>query len=138
MRTHRGGQAFKSANMLLEPGVFENIRLSWRLARDPRVAPVYKLVVPVAILLYLISPIDLIPDFLLGLGQVDDLGLIGVALLITFRLLPRLAPAEVVSEHLAELGLRPDGHGNAGRSAGMGQDYVDTTYRVHDAPRGGS
>ncbi|MDQ3412268.1 MAG: DUF1232 domain-containing protein [Chloroflexota bacterium] len=116
----------------------DNLRLTWRLARDRRVAPVYKLLVPIAILLYVISPIDLIPDFLLGIGQVDDLGLIGIALMITFRLLPRLAPAAVVNQHLAEMG-RPSDHWRAAtHSPNRDQAYVDTAYRVHDSPAGRS
>ncbi|MBA2520369.1 MAG: DUF1232 domain-containing protein [Chloroflexia bacterium] len=130
---HRG-QAFRSANVILAPGGLDNLRLTWRLARDRRVAPVYKLLVPIAILLYVISPIDLIPDFLLGIGQVDDLGLIGIALMITFRLLPRLAPAAVVNQHLAEMG-RPSDHWRAAtHSPNRDQAYVDTAYRVHDSP----
>ncbi len=137
--THRhGGQALRSANVLLAPGGIDNLRLIWRLARDRRVAPVYKLLVPIVILLYVISPIDLIPDFLLGLGQVDDLGLIGVALMISFRLLPRLAPAAVVSQHWAEMGKPTDGWRAAAHSPNRDQDYVDTAYRVYDSAAGRS
>lgn len=138
MNARRGNQPFKSANVFLEPGAIDNLRLTWRLARDPRVAPMYKLIVPIAIVLYLISPIDLVPDFLFGIGQIDDLGLIGVALLITFRLLPRLAPAEVVSQHLAELGLRRDDRTEAAGFTRTGQDFVDASFHVHENPPGRS
>lgn len=40
-----------------------------------------KFVLVVVCLLYCISPIDLIPDFLIGPGQLDDLGVI----LLTLR-----------------------------------------------------
>jgi uncharacterized membrane protein YkvA (DUF1232 family) len=57
-------------------GPLENLRLTWRLLRDPKVAPFAKLALPILALVYLISPIDLIPDMILGLGQIDDLGII--------------------------------------------------------------
>jgi uncharacterized membrane protein YkvA (DUF1232 family) len=55
------------------------LRLLWGLARDPRVAVVDKLLV-VAAAVYVISPIDVIPDFIPFLGQVDDLYLVLLAL----------------------------------------------------------
>jgi uncharacterized membrane protein YkvA (DUF1232 family) len=59
-------------------GPFENIRLTWRLLRDPKVAPYAKVLLPILALVYLISPIDLIPDMILGLGQIDDVGVIAI------------------------------------------------------------
>jgi uncharacterized membrane protein YkvA (DUF1232 family) len=55
------------------------LRLLWGLARDPRVAMVDKLLV-VAAAVYVISPIDVIPDFIPFLGQVDDLYLVILAM----------------------------------------------------------
>lgn len=55
------------------------IRLLWGLARDPRVAIVDKLLV-VGAAVYIISPIDIIPDFIPFLGQVDDLYILMLAL----------------------------------------------------------
>ena len=55
------------------------LRLLWGLARDSRVAAVDKLLV-VAAALYIVSPIDVIPDFIPFLGQVDDLYLLLLAL----------------------------------------------------------
>lgn len=55
------------------------LRLLWGLARDSRVAAVDKLLV-VAAAVYIISPIDVIPDFIPFLGQVDDLYLLILAL----------------------------------------------------------
>lgn len=137
MHQRRAGEALKSANVLLEPGGIDNLRLTWRLARDARVAPAYKLLVPLAVLLYLLSPIDLIPDFLLGIGQIDDLGLIGMALLISFRLLPRLAPADVVDQHRIDLGLQPR-HQATTNATDRSYDVVDAAYRVYDPPPGTS
>ncbi len=65
-------------------------------ARDPRV-PWYAKAVVVLVAAYAVSPIDLIPDFILVLGYVDDLLLLplGIALAI------RLIPAEVWEDRLA-------------------------------------
>src|SRR5690606_3855942 len=47
-------------------------RLLWRLARDPRVPWPAKVVAGGA-MAYVVSPIDLIPDFVPGVGKLDDL-----------------------------------------------------------------
>ena len=66
-----------------------------RLVQDPRVGLGPKLVL-VVILAYVIFPIDLVPDFLLGLGQVDDL----VVIFLGLKLFLRLCPKQVVQEHV--------------------------------------
>lgn len=70
-------------------------RLFLRLLKDPRVAPTPKLVVA-AILAYLILPTDLLPDLLVGVGQLDDLAVVICGL----KLFLRLCPPEVVQEHV--------------------------------------
>ncbi len=55
------------------------LRLLWGLARDSRVAALDKVLV-LAAALYIVSPIDVIPDFIPFLGQVDDLYLLILAL----------------------------------------------------------
>ena len=70
------------------------LRLFGRLMTDPRVSLIDRGMVA-AVIAYVISPWDLIPDFLSIIGVVDDLFLIGVAL---DRLLMR-APAEAVEEY---------------------------------------
>ncbi len=108
----------------------ERIRLTWRLFRDERVATWMKAAVPVIAALYLIAPIDLIPDFILGLGQIDDLSIIGVALFAMTKLLPRLAPNSVTSEHLSEM------RGEAVRTESKEQDgtFIETSFRYADRP----
>ena len=71
------------------------VKLFSRLIKDPRVSASPKLIV-VGILAYVILPTDLIPDFLVGLGQMDDLAVI----LCGLKLFLRLCPSEVVQEHL--------------------------------------
>ena len=64
-----------------------HLRLALRLFREPRVPALVK-AVPVLAGLYLVSPIDLVPDFIPGLGQLDDLGIILAALELFVRLCP--------------------------------------------------
>ncbi|MFN2137928.1 MAG: YkvA family protein [Candidatus Promineifilaceae bacterium] len=74
------------------------MRVGWQLLRDGRV-PLPLKVLPVLIILYLLSPLDLIPGFLPVVGQLDDLGL----LLIGLSTFIRLAPPDVVAEYRARL-----------------------------------
>jgi uncharacterized membrane protein YkvA (DUF1232 family) len=74
-----------------------------RLLRDPRVPRRAKL--GLALLVpYLLSPIDLIPDFLPVIGQLDDAALVALAI----RYVARRAGPDVVREHWtgSESGLR--------------------------------
>lgn len=70
------------------------LRLFGRLMTDARVSTIDRALVG-AVIAYVLSPWDLIPDFFAIIGIVDDLFLLGIAL---ERLLMR-APAEVVEEH---------------------------------------
>ncbi len=74
--------------------------LTWRLYRDPRVSPGLKRAITVGALAYVVSPIDVLPDLLLGIGQVDDLGiLVGLVFLLS-NLLVKFAPEDVLSSYL--------------------------------------
>ena len=53
--------------------------------------------------LYIASPIDAIPDLLVGVGQLDDMGMAIALIMVTLRLLPKLAPAEVVEQHVCAM-----------------------------------
>lgn len=82
-------------------GTWDNLILTWRLYRDPRVSNWIKRLPLVLAAIYVIVPFDLIPDVIVGVGQLDDLGFIGLmALALTW--LPRFAPAEVVAEYRKE------------------------------------
>jgi uncharacterized membrane protein YkvA (DUF1232 family) len=48
-----------------------------------------------------ISPIDFIPDAILGLGQLDDLGV----LLLGVRVFTSLIPEAIVMQHLEAMGV---------------------------------
>jgi uncharacterized membrane protein YkvA (DUF1232 family) len=69
-------------------GLVHGARLVWRLLQDPRVPGWIKLV-PLVTLIYLISPIDLVPDILVGPGQLDDLGIVLLGIWLFLRLVPR-------------------------------------------------
>ena len=71
------------------------VRLFSRLAKDSRIGLGPKLLLA-GILTYLILPTDLLPDFLIGLGQVDDL----LVLFLGLKLFLRLCPNAVVQEHV--------------------------------------
>src|SRR5688500_3133635 len=96
--------AFAGASVLLDRGIRDQLRLGWRLLRDDRV-PALKLALPALLALYVMSPIDSIPDFLLGLGQIDDLGVVVAGVLLLASVMPRLAPGHVVDEHLRNMGM---------------------------------
>ena len=123
----RTTSAFVGASALLDHGVRERLRLCWRLLRDERVSS-FKYALPALISLYVLSPVDPIPDFLLGLGQMDDLGVVIAGILLLGRLIPIMAPAQVVDEHLRDM------H-NGGRSAdlrtGPKDDAVEARFNVH-------
>lgn len=70
------------------------LRLVWNLARDPRV-PARSKALLFMIGGYIASPVDVIPDFIPGLGQLDDLVLIAFVL---DRIINRVPP-EVLAEH---------------------------------------
>lgn len=83
------------------------LRLVWRLLIDARVPTLPKLIIPLA-LLYLLSPVDLVPDLMLGLGQLDDVGVLALAVALFIEFCPR----EVVEEHrraIAATANPPDG-----------------------------
>lgn len=78
--------------------IIREVRLIWRLIRDPRV-PMWTKVIPFLGLIYVVSPLDLIPDVIIGLGQLDDLGIIFAGM----RLFKQLVPADLLEEHRAVL-----------------------------------
>jgi uncharacterized membrane protein YkvA (DUF1232 family) len=55
------------------------LRLLFGLMTDPRVAAIDKLLV-VGAIAYIVAPIDLIPDFIPFIGEVDDVYLLVIAL----------------------------------------------------------
>ncbi len=98
-------------------------RLAWRLWWDRRVPAGAKLV-PVLAVIYLLSPVDFVPDWLLGLGQLDDLG----ALVLGVRLFVHLAPPEIVAQHLEAMGFPV----NRWREVDEELQVIDAEYEVKE------
>lgn len=71
----------------LLPTLLSQVRLAVRLLREPRV-PLLTRAVPLLAALYLISPLDFIPDIFPIIGQLDDLGIAVLALEVFLRLTP--------------------------------------------------
>ena len=107
-------------------GLVRQARLAWRLLRDGRV-PGWVKVIPAIGLVYLLSPIDLIPDWVLpGLGQMDDIALV----LLALKMFVDLSPPGIVSEHIDNL----SGAGKRTRPTDAAPDgpTIDATYSLLD------
>ncbi|MGB8643924.1 MAG: YkvA family protein [Anaerolineae bacterium] len=94
------------------------VQLVWRLMLDPRVPLVTKMIL-LGTAVYVISPIDLIPDMFPVIGQLDDIGVIFLGL----RWFIGMCPPDVVLEHQRALGVAP---------SAKSDEYVDATYQVVD------
>jgi uncharacterized membrane protein YkvA (DUF1232 family) len=107
-------------------GLLQQVRLAWRLFRDSRV-PGWVKMIPFAGLLYFLSPIDLIPDWALpGLGEVDDV----VLLILAMKMFIDLSPPGIVRQHLQDLfGVNDTARPTSDSS---GTQTIDGTYRVLD------
>ncbi|MBM3151666.1 MAG: DUF1232 domain-containing protein [Chloroflexi bacterium] len=84
-------------------GFFQNLlvqlKLIWRLIGDPRVSLFLKLL-PIASLVYLVSPVDLAPGLALPfIGALDDAAIVWIGT----SLFLNLCPDHVVQEHLDSL-----------------------------------
>jgi uncharacterized membrane protein YkvA (DUF1232 family) len=107
-------------------GLIRQARLGWRLMKDGRV-PGWVKVIPFAALIYFLSPIDLIPDWVVpGLGEVDDI----VVILLALKMFVDFSPDGVVAEHLDAL------TGKRRRTQTANQppagETIDVPYRVLD------
>lgn len=80
----------------------------WKLFKHPQ-TPRSAKIVCIAVLAYVASPIDLIPDFIPVLGQLDDLLIVPLGIALVTRLTPkplweaRLREAEASREKLPRL-----------------------------------
>lgn len=72
-------------------------RLLWRMFQDREIPLAAKSILPVVVV-YLIMPFDLIPDFIPLLGQLDDLLVVAAGLGMFLWLTPR----PLIEAHLAE------------------------------------
>jgi uncharacterized membrane protein YkvA (DUF1232 family) len=74
--------------------IVHQVRLVFYLLRDPEV-PFYLKLLPFIGFVYLLSPIDFVPDLFLGLGQLDDL----TVLLVGSKIFMELTPPHIVARH---------------------------------------
>ena len=68
--------------------VVRMVNLVWKLTFDPRVPLPLRLLVPAA-LVYFVIPIGILPDFVPYVGFLDDLLVLGLAVLILVSFAPR-------------------------------------------------
>lgn len=87
----RDAREIARETILMIPNI---VKLLARIARDPRVS-VRRKTFAAAAMIYVVSPIDLIPDFIAGIGQLDDLIVAAIAL----NHLIDGAGREIVEEH---------------------------------------
>ena len=90
-KERKEARGFLRGALLLIPNF---LKLLYRMFKDPRV-PFAEKALLVGVIAYVISPIDLIPDFIPFVGEVDDLYLIA---LIVLRMLTRTND-DVLREH---------------------------------------
>jgi uncharacterized membrane protein YkvA (DUF1232 family) len=102
-----------------------NVRVSLRLLREPRVPLLLKLI-PVLAGAYVISPLDFVPDVLPIIGQLDDIGIVFIAL-ETFL---RFSPADAVDFHRSAVA-----EGRRFSPMPSGGDVIDAEFRRHDDAR---
>jgi len=81
-------------------------RLYWRLFRDRRVPILTKALLALT-LVYVVSPLDVIPDVIPGIGEIDDV----VVVLSGLWLFIRLCPPEVVREMVHDIATRAKARG---------------------------
>ena len=74
--------------------LISSIRLIWKLLTDSRVPFWIRIALPLA-LIYVISPIDFLPDFIPVMGRVDDI----IAIVAGIMILLKLAPKKVVNQY---------------------------------------
>jgi len=84
-----------------------------------------KMIVP-GTLLYLISPVDLVPDLFLGLGHLDDIAIILLGLALFLQLCPRA----IVEQHLKEIYSSAAPHRATQDGRSEEETYIEAAYEV--------
>lgn len=104
-------------------GLVNRGRLLVRLMKDPRVPTALK-VIPILPLAYVVFPIDVIPDVIPVLGQLDDIGavLLGVETFIS------MVPNSIVVEHQNAIAGTPNATAAGNTSTGP-DSVIDGQWR---------
>jgi uncharacterized membrane protein YkvA (DUF1232 family) len=118
-RSSNGTTTQPKAGVLTE--IMRNAQLAWHLLIDRRVGLLLKLIIPGLLLGYMIFPVDLLPDFIPVLGQLDDLAVIALGI----KLFIELSPKDIVREYRGDANstsspIEPNGN----------EDAIDADYRV--------
>jgi uncharacterized membrane protein YkvA (DUF1232 family) len=114
----------KSGGLLSD--LVTNARLAWKLFRDPRVPSLTKYLIPGLAIAYVLLPIDFLPDFIPGLGQIDDLAIVALAI----KLFIDMSPQSIVQFYRDQFGGKQK---TSEGGAGSGSDRtVEGEYRVKD------
>lgn len=100
---------------------FKSLGALWPLMRDPRIPFWAKAAIPAVAAAYVISPVDLIPDFLVGAGQIDDIGVM---------LLAASATVAVLQKFFANQEPEPEPVRVRTDDAGMPGPVYDASFRV--------
>lgn len=93
----------------------------WPLMRDPKIPFWAKATIPAIAAAYVISPVDLVPDFLVGVGQLDDIGVMLLAASATVAILQKFFANQQPEPEPVRV--------RTSDSPGNGPIY-DTTFRV--------
>lgn len=113
----------RMTSWLWRPGLLRTllsqVRLAIRLMREPRV-PLLTKALPLLAGLYVISPLDFVPDVLPLLGQLDDLGI----MLVTLEVFLRLCPAGALAFHRAAIA-----QGRRYAPMSPADDFIDAEWR---------
>jgi uncharacterized membrane protein YkvA (DUF1232 family) len=104
-----------SGNWSLE-AILRDFATAWRLFWSPRVPATLKLILPIAALIYWLSPLDLLPGL-----PFDDVAV----LILALRLFVQMAPADVAQTIRGE-------HPQPRATPADDENTIDTTWRVVD------
>ena len=87
-KLYRGGMSVLASFKARAAELKREVLAIYLAAKHPR-TPWYSKLVVVAIVAYVLSPIDLIPDFIPVLGQLDDVIVVAAGVALLARMLPR-------------------------------------------------
>ena len=107
----------KSASGLVQ--FIQTVSLSIRLLRSSKV-PLWTKAIPFLGLVYLIFPLDFIPDIIPGLGQLDDLTVLLLCLWAFLQLCPPALVRQMANQPTSGSPHEPK----------VADDVVDATFRV--------
>ena len=110
---------------LVLPRMLRTAYLVWKLTFDSRVPLLLRLLVPTA-LVYFVVPVSIVPDVLpFGVGLIEDM----LLLLLAVWVLIRFAPPHVVEDYAP---WRASSKPSRSSSGGGPSKVVDSTYRIVD------